>query len=183
MRSLVEFVERPLGSTIVMLVLSTIAAVIFFQIGGSAARVTGQEGTVLGVGFEAGGAVAGFLLIFLFSTRQVEQQRRARPAERLLREYELRTPPNAQALAPTDDRVACEYRLYDREDGGWGPWKSIGFVRNGSGLKITVSEMAPQHVIQVRITDGARGRWVSVEDHPFGVSPIYLTKAVGGGEA
>ena len=40
------------------------AAYLFFSIGGSLAEVAGQEKTLLGISFKAGGAFAGFLVFY-----------------------------------------------------------------------------------------------------------------------
>ena len=78
-----ELLERPIVSYIIMGIFSIVAAVICFQIGGSFAKVSGQQGTPLGVGFEAGGALDGFLTIFLLSQRVIgKPQERKESKER-----------------------------------------------------------------------------------------------------
>ena len=54
-------------------VFSIIAAILLFNVGSSFAEVTGQQNTVLGVTFKAGGVIAGFLIIFLLSPGVIEK--------------------------------------------------------------------------------------------------------------
>src|SRR5206468_2289550 len=53
-----------------------LVAFLLFKIGGSFAQVTGQENSVIGVSFEAGGAFAGFLLVFLLSVPVISKLRK-----------------------------------------------------------------------------------------------------------
>jgi hypothetical protein len=170
-----NFLERPIVSYIILSVFSLAAAVIFFQIGGSLAEVTGQENTILGFSFKAGGAIAGFVIILVLSLRGVEKLREITPEEkRLLREYILRLPDPPEG--PTDSNVRCTYRLYDQNAGGWGDWKPIDYVREGRGFRIYVEEMQPNHIISVKIEDSQNNLWSCDEDQPYGVSPIYFSR-------
>jgi hypothetical protein len=74
---IIDFLERPIGSNIVIFGLSLLAAVILFQFGSSAAEVTGQEGTFLGFTFKAGGALAGFIIIYVLSSNRLDKLRKS----------------------------------------------------------------------------------------------------------
>lgn len=75
--------DHPLLSYFVICAASLICAFALFQAGGSLAELMGNEDTVLGFGFKAGGAVAGFILIFALSVRTLlkfyDNQRKANP--------------------------------------------------------------------------------------------------------
>lgn len=170
-----DFLERPIVSYIIMGVFSVAAAVIFFLIGGSVAEVSGQEGTLIGVGFEAGGALAGFVIIFLLSLRVIDKLKQTTPEiDRLLREYILRA--RADSFDPTGGTLICRYMLFDTETGDWGEWNEISYVRAAGGLKIHVREMEPHHIIRVRLKDAQRNVWVSDDDYAYGVSPMHLER-------
>jgi len=172
-----KLLERPIMIYIIMGTFSVAAAVIFFLIGGSVAEVSGQEGTLLGVGFKAGGALAGFVIIFLLSQRVINDLRKITAEERdLLREYILR--PQVDSFDPTDATLVCKYRLFDTETGDWGEWKAISFTREAGGLKVYVKEMKPQHIISVRLENAQNNVWIPDDDCAYGVTPIHL-KRVG----
>ena len=177
-----EILERPIISFFVMGVFSTVAAVIFFQIGGSVAKVTAEDNALLQATIEAGGALAGFVIIFLLSYRGYKAIRELDPSpQHRLREYVLRT--RDRSFNPQDPALVCNYKLYDREQGGWDPeWKTVGHVQGGEGsLRIYVGEMTERYTIRIRIQDSQQHTWQSPEDLPFGVTPIYLNRADGSG--
>ena len=170
----IDFLERPIVSYSIMGIFSLAAAVIFFQIGGSFAEVAGEEGTFLGLSIKAGGAIAGFVIIFFLSLKGIEKLNDMPEKQRLLSEYILRVP--APPEGPTDSTLVCRYRLYDRESGDWGEWRKIGYVRAGHGLTISVRDIKPQHSISVRLEDAQSNLWESEEDLAYGVSPIKLRR-------
>jgi hypothetical protein len=177
-----EVLERPIISFFVMGIFSSVAAVIFFRIGGSVAKVTAEDNALVQATFEAGGALAGFIIIFILSYRGYKEIRSLDPApQRRLREYVLRT--KDRAFEPQDPALVCKYKLYDREQGGWDPeWKAVGFVQGGEGsLKIYVGEMSERYTIRIMIQDSQQRIWQSPEDLPFGVTPVYLNRATGTG--
>jgi hypothetical protein len=172
----VEILERPIISYIVMGIFSSVAAVLFFNIGGSVATVTGEDNSIVKAGFEAGGAIAGFIIIFVLSLRVFENLHKLTPEEkRMLREYIIRS--QQSGFNPGDHSLACKYKLYDTENGGWWPeWKDISYIRAAGGLKIIVNEMKPKHLIRIRIEDRHNQIWESEEDLAYGVSPIFLNR-------
>ena len=174
--NVLDFLERPIVSYIIMGIFSVAASVICFQIGGSIAEVYDQEGTLIGVGFKAGGALAGFVIIFLLSVRVIDKLKQITPdvVTRLLREYILRT--GADSFNPTDEAIVCRYMLFDTEGEGWGEWNEISYVRAAGGLKIYVREMKPHNIIRVELEDAQGCVWVSDDDYAYGVSPMHLKR-------
>lgn len=171
---LVVLLERPMVSYIIMGIFSSVAALIFFLIGGGVATVTGQGGTLIGVGFEAGGALAGFVIIFLLSSRVITNLRKMTPEEqRSLREYILHV--REDAFIPRG--LICRYRLYDTDTGDWGEWKQISYTREAGAPKILVTEMEQRHIIRIRLEDARNNIiWESEDDCPYGVSPVDLRR-------
>ena len=66
------------------------AAILLFWVGGSLAEVTGNEKSVAGVSFKAGGVFAGFLLVFFASTPIIKGLRRLEERGKTLEEQEKR---------------------------------------------------------------------------------------------
>jgi hypothetical protein len=56
---------------VIVFMASVAAAVLFYFLGGSLASVSGDSGTFLGFGFKATGAIAGFVIIFMISSRSL----------------------------------------------------------------------------------------------------------------
>jgi hypothetical protein len=65
---------------VLVALISFLFAVLFFNIGGSLAEITNSSGTFLGFGFKAGGAIAGFLLIFWASIKAIDHFSTTAPA-------------------------------------------------------------------------------------------------------
>ncbi len=168
--TLAEALDRPVVVYAIMISMSLVAAVICFQVGGSVAKVTQNDATWIGFTFEAGGALAGFVIVFLLSSRVLDRINAARPAERqLIREYLIRL----QGVG--DPRgVRLRYSLFDTEAGDWGEWKEASYTLEPGALKVHVHEMQPRHVIKLRAEDGQQAVWESENDHAYGVSSIYL---------
>lgn len=167
-------------SFIVMGVFSTVAAVLFFLIGGSVARVTGEESLLLQATFEAGGALAGFIIVFLLSHRAYARILEiGGSSQKQLRQYILRVP--TEGYNPQDPGLECKYKLYDRELGGWDEsWKPIGFIKGGEGsLQVYVAEMSQRNTIRFLLQDSQERTWQSSEDLSFGVTPVHMDRLNG----
>ncbi len=63
--------NNPVLIYIVISLSSLVCAVIFFWIGGSVAEVVDKNSELLGISFKAGGALAGFIIIFLLSKNAI----------------------------------------------------------------------------------------------------------------
>ena len=75
--------ERPIISYAIIFVFSIVAAILFFLIGGSVAEISGQGDTFLGLSIKAGGAIAGFVIIFILSIRAVSYTHLTLPTKRI----------------------------------------------------------------------------------------------------
>lgn len=66
-----EFTKTPVFIYLVLAGFSTISALLFFHVGGSLAEMVGKPG--YGISFKAGGALAGFLIVFWLSLLGIER--------------------------------------------------------------------------------------------------------------
>src|SRR6266511_3586582 len=66
--------DRPLVDHVITFILSLGAATLFFYLGGSVASVY-SDSAAAGLGFKAGGAIAGFLIILWLSNRMIRDSR------------------------------------------------------------------------------------------------------------
>jgi hypothetical protein len=171
----VRVLERPIISYAIIFFLSIVAALLFFLIGGSVAEISGQGDTFLGLSIKAGGAIAGFVIIFILSLRVIERLNKITPKDeesRLLREFILRI--NPRPTSSLTSSLECTYCLYDTDEGQWGNWKPVSFVRDPAGLIIFINEMGPKNILRVKLVDNQNHEWTSTDDHSFGVSAIEM---------
>lgn len=61
--------DHPISIYLIITLMSTVIAVLLFQLGGSMAEVVNQKDNAFG--FKAGGAIAGFIIIFWLSYRVI----------------------------------------------------------------------------------------------------------------
>ena len=154
--------REPIVKYLVIAVFSICAAVILFQIGGSLAEVTGQQDTLLGVSFKAGGAVAGFILIFLISMKaierlQVEEERRIN--------VKLHLVGKPERFDRQDTTYVCKYWLFNEETGERQELSSRHRWEAGY-LTLDVREVGPDDMIKVRIENAQQKVWESQFFHP-----------------
>ncbi|MFC1560726.1 hypothetical protein ACFL3W_02165 [Pseudomonadota bacterium] len=67
----VKFIENPVYIYLVLAGVSAFSSLVFFHVGGSLAEITNK--TEFGLTFKAGGAIAGFLLVFFASLHSIER--------------------------------------------------------------------------------------------------------------
>lgn len=156
--------ESPIVSYLIIGTFSLFAAGIMFLIGGSFAQVSNQAGNFLGFTFQAGGAFAGFVLVFWLSLKTVERLRQSVPAtpEPLV----LKVPVNDK-LPLIDNRSCftrgrayrCTYIVLDMESGESREDEARYTWENGH-LTLYVPGAAPGDMIQVRVRDG-QSSWES----------------------
>jgi hypothetical protein len=71
-----DVLDHPVVVYLIISLASLGVAVICFKLGGSLAEVSGNQDSILGVGFKASGALGGFFLVFLLSQRAIGSFRR-----------------------------------------------------------------------------------------------------------
>ncbi len=63
--------KSPLITYTIVSIISSFIAYFMFDLGGSAAEVTGNSENLLGIGFKASGLLGGFIIIFVLSQRMI----------------------------------------------------------------------------------------------------------------
>jgi hypothetical protein len=139
-----------------------------FLVGGSLAEVFDEEGTLLGFGFKASGAVAGFLIIFWSSPRMIERlQPTTDPVTVTL--YLTGEPVH---FSPQHNSYKCEGRVYNRRTGverkfSVSPRWEVVF------LTVDFRDIRADDLISVRVEDLKHNTW---EFDYF--SPLQLQKGI-----
>lgn len=149
-----------------------------FLVGGSLATVSNQDDSFLGFGFEAGGAFAGFVIVFWLSLRIVERLRSAQTTSQPLT---LRIPVNDKL--PLDQHSSvftqgrpyiCKYRLLnpqtddDREFDGTYTWEA-------GHLTVYVRDVGENDLVKIRVE--YQGETWESENFPGRTLPT-MTRAV-----
>lgn len=109
-----RYLDHPMIRYLIIAVFSSVAALIFFALGGSLAEVSGNEDTFLGFGFKASGVIGGFVLIFFASLKAIERLTPvASTATMTVRVYLLGIPEGFSR----EDTYACEGKILNTETG------------------------------------------------------------------
>jgi hypothetical protein len=94
--------------------ISLVCAVLLFNAGGSLAEITGEDKTILGFSFKAGGAIAGFIIIFIISIKSfellIDQQPRI-----AIKKIHLKG--ISKPKLNTSANYSCQIYLYDTKSG------------------------------------------------------------------
>lgn len=109
-----RFLEEPLIKYLIITSVSLICSVLLFKAGGSLAEVTGEQGTLLGFSFKAGGAVAGFIIIFALSFKIFDKLASQQPHVSINRIYVKGAPKDNGS---SDNKYVCTLWLYDTDSG------------------------------------------------------------------
>ncbi len=171
-----KLLEAPLVSYLAIGFFSLLAAWVMFLIGGSLATVSNQEGKLLGIGFEAGGAFAGFIIVFLLSQRTVERLRTGQTSSQSLT---LRVPVNDQLPLEQHSSVftqgqsyVCKYWLLnpqtdeEREFDGTYTWEA-------GHLTVYVREVGEHDLVKIRVE--YQGEIWESENFPGRTLPARVT--------
>jgi hypothetical protein len=109
---------RPYAETLikylVISIVSLAVAVALFYVGGSFAEVIGSDDRILQLSFKAGGALAGFIIIFMLSLRVIvilDKKHRAFSISRIFLNGAPRKPMG------NDDKCLCKLRLLNSQTG------------------------------------------------------------------
>lgn len=135
---------------------STLSALIFFQLGGSLAHITGK--TDFGFGFKAGGAIAGFLIVFWISIKALEKLYglSALSADfSKMKIYLFGTPENFNRQ---DSSYKCKYFLYNEETGEKREFDTDFRWENGY-LTIDLDDVGQHDLIFVRVQNSENKVW------------------------
>lgn len=163
--------HEPLVKYLIIFVLSFGAALVSFEIGGSIAKIAGEEGEIAKLSFEAGGAIAGFLIIFLFSLKAIRYLEKNIPVA--IKKIHLLSAPKRSEFVNNSFR--CKIRLYDQENGderelaprlGW----EAGFLT----IYLKPNDIRPTDYYMIVLNDGNGKTWQS-ETNDINAPRISLT--------
>jgi hypothetical protein len=135
---------------------SAISALIFFNIGGSLAEVTGNAD--FGFGFKAGGAIAGFLIVFWTSIKAIEKfygLGDVNENNSKMKIYIVGTPENFDRQ---DNSYQCKYYLFNEETGEKREYNANFRWENGY-LTIDLDQIKTDDLIAVRVANSEDKIW------------------------
>lgn len=154
-----RLLERPVIIYLIIGFFSTCIAIILFKIGGSLAEITGQEKTILGISYKAGGALAGFILIFIISLRGFERLQKISNAGETgrinMKLYLIGRPEN---FVRKDTTYVCTCWLFNGETGERKDFHPIHRWEAGY-FTIDIRKVGPDDLIAVRIENVQKKVW------------------------
>lgn len=141
--------DHPILAYLIISIISLICAILLFQVGGSLAEITGNDKTLLGFSFKAGGAVAGFIIIFLLSQKALlklkEDQRKESPSINV--KVYLQPKSNGFNRSIT---YQAEYKIFDGDTGDSQSYLTNPFWEAGY-LTVFIKEVGEKDFLSVKI--------------------------------
>ena len=144
----------PVVNILIIGLFSTCVAVILFKAGGSLAEVTGQENTILGISFKAGGALGGFILIFWILLRGIERFQKT-VTKVNLKLHLIGKPENFDRQ---DTTYVCKYWLFNEQTGERQEFSAKHRWEAGY-LTLDVRDVGADDFIAVRIENAQKKVW------------------------
>lgn len=135
---------------------STLSALIFFHLGGSLAHITGKTG--FGFGFKAGGAIAGFLIVFWISIRAIEKLYGLSTLSADFCKMKIYLSGTPENFNRQDSSYKCKYFLFNGETGKKREFDT-GFRWENGYLTIDLDEVGQDDLISVRIKNSENKIW------------------------
>ena len=152
-----RLLDHPITRYLVIGVFSVLAAYLFWRIGGNFAKVVSQEPAV-GVSFELGGAIAGFVSVFLVSLWAFKQLHQLKPATLPFRKLKVFLIPRDQF--PSDTTYSCKVTIYDDDVG---EERTIEVTPRGEAgyLTIDLHDLRDNERFQIELRNSANKAWRS----------------------
>jgi len=141
--------DHPLAAYLIMFLISLIAAILLFQIGGSTAGVQGEVDET--VKFRAGGAIAGFIILFLLSYKvilRLYEDKRKEVAAINVRVYLQST----TAVFNKSLSYNAEYVIFDSDSGDSETFVTKTFWEAGF-LTVFIKGVGEKDYLTVKIKD------------------------------
>lgn len=153
--SIYKFLEHPTIMYLLIGVVSIFASVILFKVGGSLAEITGQENTIVGFGFKAGGAVGGFLLIFWTSPKVIAMlnNREKRISMKL---YLIGKP---KSFDRSDKTYTCKFWIFNEETGDRKESPSFKPRWEAGFLTIDIKDVGADDMIAAQVKNAQKDVW------------------------
>jgi hypothetical protein len=155
--------DRPVVDYLVIIVCSLAAALICFKLGDSLAKVSNNDANFLGFTFEAGGALAGFLIIFALSRRVLEGLRRARDMLAIPVSVYVET---QTKFDPPASKYRCEATLYNVDTGETRTVPMQPGLENGA-LRFDLRDVLLAEFVSAMISDDRNQEWYLEDFKPF----------------
>lgn len=159
-----KLLNHPVISYIIISVISLACAIALFQLGGSLAEITGNEKNAIGFGFKAGGAIAGFILIFILSQKAInnfqEINRRNNPTINV--KIYLQSKPNN--FERNGSAYTVEYIIFN-EDSGEKKTVSAGYTWEAGYLTVLAKDLGDRDYLTIRVTNDKNNSWESDSFH------------------
>lgn len=159
--------DRPVIDYLVIIVCSLGVALFCFLLGDSLAKVSGNDANFLGFTFEAGGALAGFLIVFALSRRVLEGLRKQATAARdtLAIPVSVYVETNPR-FDPPASKYRCEAQLYNVDTGETRTLPMQPGLENGA-LRFDLRDVLLAEFVSAMIRDDRNQQWYLEDFKPF----------------
>lgn len=151
--------NHPLTYYVTISVISLLCAVALFMLGGSLAEVTGNDESLLGFSFKAGGGVAGFIIIFMLSQNMLLKFKRSDPSINV-KVYLKADPVGFKRGAA----YSGEYVIFNSETGTSTVYQVAPFWEAGY-LTVLATNIAERDFLSIKIRDVEARIWESDSFH------------------
>ncbi len=175
--------DHPVVDYLVNILCSLLVAIICFELGGSLAKVSGNEESVLGLTFEASGALAGFIIVFLLSKKALERLRSNAAARRELSTVRVKVYVLSKGF-DRKTRYQCEASLQNETTGATRTAQVTPRWEAGY-LTLLFPDVLLAEFVGAVITDDLNHQWQLEDFQPFthkqNVIPLFKSNGNGGG--
>lgn len=168
-----NLLKHPIVVYAVISATSLAVAVGLFLLGGSIAEVTGQQDTLLGISFKAGGALAGFIIVFYLSYKVIVGLYENMGATSTKINIKVYLQTNSQHFA-RQDTYSATYTIFNEETGETSEHKAQVFWDAGY-LTIHAMEIGEKDYLTIKIKNAAQKIWESDSFHSRSPKVINLT--------
>jgi hypothetical protein len=160
-------IDRPAVDYLVIIFCSLVVALICFLLGDSLAKVSGNDANFLGFTFEAGGALAGFLIVFALSRRVLERLRREATTSRDMLAIPVSVYVETQSrFDPPATKYKCEAKLYNVNTGETRTLPMHPGLENGA-LRFDLRDVLLAEFVSAIISDDRNQQWYLEDFKPF----------------
>lgn len=145
-------IDHPLIAYLIIFSISLISALLLFQIGGSSAGVEASEKEI-GIAFKAGGAIAGFIILFWLSYKvilRLYEEKRKETATINVRVYLQSTTAIFNKALSYD----AEYVIFDSDSGDSETFTTKTFWEAGF-LTVFIKGVGEKDFLTVKVKDNA----------------------------
>lgn len=153
-----RLLDHPLIMYLVIGIFSVGAAYLFWIIGGNAAKVLSNN-AIAGVSFELGGAVAGFVSVFLVSLWAFKELHKLHPATRRIKVFLI---PRDQF--PASENYTCKVWIYDSENGNE---RAVELTprREAGHLTVDLRDLQNAETFRIELCNSQNKKWQSEYHH------------------